>query len=525
MSNVRAEEPANLFSLLFDSVEGEASRSLDQRAIEIYNKAAAELKENGGFLRDYLQDALFAEFKKLDARVQGRKSLGDKIIRWNLNGASADDKEKLILVWATLIKYFPAWKRKRLAMDLGIKVAGDVAEGANLGIVLDMAGQWIKLFANGVFATIGFIADPVIYAFRALVRLLRIAARKMGLAVEEELYGTPKWQTVGDVVSLTLFSLAAVALVGCLISGPVGITVGWFLALSALCITAYFDYVCQERLAEEKYLEAKQFREEMEERYQEELRKEDALRQEEQNFHVRDMRVGGAEDDVENDEDGIPLHYFSANFADDNDVLNFDNSPLAAARVRLEYARFQESIALQEFEKKKYSKRLFLALLIGIAFLVLCGSAAAFAPPAIIPVFLIFAKIASVYLGVVNVGRAINDNFGSKKVQQKEIQIEHPELVAAHRLPHSLSVRHEHGHHEQRPLEIELKSIEKADPSRSPEVHVSEYGMFSHHDHSEHTQGRPTIALLPAKSKGQRSNSSTASDDDDDGDNNKPQLS
>lgn len=61
-----------------------------------------------------------------------------------------------------------------------------------------------------------------------------------------------------------------------------------------------------------------------------------------------------------------------------------------------------------EYESKKNSKRLYFALLIGLSFLLLCGSAAAIAPAFAVGALLNLSSVASIYLSVIAVGRFLN---------------------------------------------------------------------------------------------------------------------
>lgn len=64
------------------------------------------------------------------------------------------------------------------------------------------------------------------------------------------------------------------------------------------------------------------------------------------------------------------------------------------------HASEQEKIDAQKaYKNQKYSRRLFLTLLLGLSLLLVCGSAAAFAPPLLVPVLLITSKAASIFLG------------------------------------------------------------------------------------------------------------------------------
>src|SRR5690606_5047935 len=70
--------------------------------------------------------------------------------------------------------------------------------------------------------------------------------------------------------------------------------------------------------------------------------------------------------------------------------------------------RQTKDAAYAEYQNVKNGKRLFMGLLVGLAVLLVCGSAAAFAPPALVPILFIASKIASAYLGTIAAGRFLN---------------------------------------------------------------------------------------------------------------------
>lgn len=66
----------------------------------------------------------------------------------------------------------------------------DSAYAANIGILIHALGAWIPLLAllsaTGPLATLVLIADPLIYTFRALVRLTRLIGRNFSKVQFEE---------------------------------------------------------------------------------------------------------------------------------------------------------------------------------------------------------------------------------------------------------------------------------------------------------------------------------------------------
>ncbi|MDR3478439.1 MAG: hypothetical protein P4M14_10455 [Gammaproteobacteria bacterium] len=77
--------------------------------------------------------------------------------------------------------------------------------------------------------------------------------------------------------------------------------------------------------------------------------------------------------------------------------------------------------AYDEYQTKKTSKRFFFALVFSISLLVLCTSAAVFAPPAIVPILFLLSKTASACLALIAVGRFRNAHL--KKIDLKAIGI------------------------------------------------------------------------------------------------------
>lgn len=80
--------------------------------------------------------------------------------------------------------------------------------------------------------------------------------------------------------------------------------------------------------------------------------------------------------------------------------LKHDLSPNASPEDRKQLQK-----ALDDYNTKRTSKRLFYGLLIGLTLLLVCGSAAVFAPPALAPILYVVSKIASAYLAGIAIGR------------------------------------------------------------------------------------------------------------------------
>lgn len=235
-------------------------------------------------------------------------------------------------------RLYNSWK-KLSWWDKRITTFTILSEASNIGIVINMISQWCKQIltvAGGIFGSLVYYADPLIYCFKSLVRLTRIVGREVFNApFEEEKNGVHKYQTAADVASLTLFSFAIAFFLGAMIAPPVGITIAWCCALTGLGIVGYFDYSHQEKLAKEKY----------------------------------------------------------HNLVD-------SKAPIEEIHD-----------AHKDYLSKRNSKRLFYGLMIGLTLLLICGSAAVFAPPALAPILYIVSKIASTYLAGIAISRFSNWAF------------------------------------------------------------------------------------------------------------------
>jgi hypothetical protein len=234
-------------------------------------------------------------------------------------------RRKSVLALATKNKY---WRRMVSFFEI-------LAEVSNIGILVEIIAKWIPRFA--VLATSPFIiylmaiADPLIYFFRALIRLTRIVGRNFfGITFVEEKNGTHKYQTLGDIVSLTFFTVAVLLFAFVATTTPIGLTLAWTFGLCGLIPIGYFDYTWPEQQAKEKYK-----------------------------------------------------------------LLLKDRNATPESREK----------ALNEYLELRRAKLFFIALLIGLSLLLICGSAAAFAPPVLVPVLIITSKIASIYLGGIAIGR------------------------------------------------------------------------------------------------------------------------
>lgn len=133
------------------------------------------------------------------------------------------------------------------------------AEASNVGIFLEVLGRWIPPVASFVAATplayLFLIGDPLIYFFRSLIRLTRLVGKNFfNIEFEEDKNGPPhKLHALGDLLSLSCFSLAVVFFCGALVAPPAGITLAWTMGLLGLGFVSLTDYVWPEKQAYKKY--------------------------------------------------------------------------------------------------------------------------------------------------------------------------------------------------------------------------------------------------------------------------------
>jgi len=248
--------------------------------------------------------------------------------------------------------HHPVKIRKNRYWDKTINTFAFFSEAANIGIVIQMISKWwppLMTIGRGVFSSFVAIADPAIYFFKSLIRLTKIVGRAyFDVKFEEEKNGTHKWQTQADIASLSFFTLAIPMFLGLIITGPVGITVAWALALTGLSVVGYFDYFHQEKLALDTYNQK--------------------------------------------------LQKFSDDIADDKK---------SSSSRELQHA-------YRDYVAARNSKWLFVGLLVGLALLLLCGSAAVFAPPALVPLLFITSKVASGFLAFIACARFANWRWSKK---------------------------------------------------------------------------------------------------------------
>lgn len=212
-----------------------------------------------------------------------------------------------------------------------------LAEISNVGIIIEVIAHWSPIFAAmiafGPVAYLTLIADPLIYFFRALIRLTRIIGTTFfNMQFIDSIHLTPKerlQQTIGDVLSLVFFILSICFFAG-LMASPIGITIAWTMGLCGLMVVGYTDHHLPQKAAER---------------------------------HLKALKLS-----------------ISPSKTDINEA-NAYNKGLRSA------------------------KHLYIALLLGLTLLLICGSAAAFAPIAVIPILLTISKIASIYLGIIAVSR------------------------------------------------------------------------------------------------------------------------
>lgn len=229
------------------------------------------------------------------------------------------------------------------------------AQVANIGIVIEIISRWwpaIMTIGAGILHSLTIYADPIIYCLRGLKQLYKFIHRScLGLPFEDDPEEEPpKSQAIAELASLGFFVLAVIFFTGCLISGPVGVTIAWLSGLAGLLIVGKYEYAYQEKLAKERYEDAC-----------------DNLK----------TAINHSDKSVETQKKIIAL-------------------------------REERDRAYQDYQDKSYSKKLYFGLIFGLFFLLVCGSASVFAPPFLAPVLFYAAKVASLYLACINIGRFTN---------------------------------------------------------------------------------------------------------------------
>jgi hypothetical protein len=129
-----------------------------------------------------------------------------------------------------------------------------LAHAANfMGVGVHLAGQYLPVIEL-LFGPIARVADPLIYCFRAIERIIRYVGRnKFGIKFEEEKYGPPHpKQDNADIIVTAMFILAIVFFA--FHTTPFLLSAAWFLGIAGVSISGYFDHRYPENLAREKYL-------------------------------------------------------------------------------------------------------------------------------------------------------------------------------------------------------------------------------------------------------------------------------
>lgn len=275
----------------------------------------------------------------------------------------------MIHVFASCFKKMIKFKKwaKKSPWDTTLLIFGFLSEAANIGIVIEIVAKWwpaLLTLGHGLFSYIVFYSDPIIYFFKALYRVTRITGRKyFNISFEEEKNGVHPWQTAGDILSLSLYVLAIPFFFGAVISGPIGITVGWSIAFCGLSVVAFFDYRYQTITAKQQYELA------------------------EANF----MLIAPSSE--------ITPELTAQNTANEK----------------------KKSILYEEYKNKRNSYYSYLGLLFGLACLLICGSAALCVPAATASVLHIISKTASVYLAGIALVRFKNWLSSSQEESENDI--------------------------------------------------------------------------------------------------------
>lgn len=278
-------------------------------------------------------EKLIESYKVDDSSVDAKKALLEAA-----NASTSEDAVESNDVPPHLQKKKKRWQR-------AVSTFNALADASNIGIVISMISKaWpaIMTVGGGILGSISWMTDGLIYTFRSLSEATRIIGKKFfgmnqenNCPFEEEKNGVHPIQTPLQLLSTGLYAVAVALMFGAIIASPVGIALGWGLALTGLSIATYLNYVRPANLAKEKYTQLK----------------------EDPNANPNEVKA--AEDD---------------------------------------------------YHEKQKAKLVFVGILLGVAALMLCGTIAVFAPPALVPALLIISKLASAYLVVLNSYRVYDGN-------------------------------------------------------------------------------------------------------------------
>lgn len=83
--------------------------------------------------------------------------------------------------------------------------------------------------------------------------------------------------------------------------------------------------------------------------------------------------------------------------------LQKNTDPTIFQKLQMEFRQ-----AIEDYEEKRDAKRLYIALLIGLVLLCICGSIAAIVPPALLPFFLTLKYFGTAMIFLINIGRFLN---------------------------------------------------------------------------------------------------------------------
>ena len=148
-------------------------------------------------------------------------------------------------------------KKKNHYWQRAVDTFSILAEASNIGIAVKVVASWIPAISavGSAFGALAAIADPLIYCFRALIRITRVIGREcFDITLDEEENGKRhRWQTAGDLASLALFAIAIPLFFGLMITSPVGVTIAWVLAISGIGVSSYFDYHHPAKVAKQQY--------------------------------------------------------------------------------------------------------------------------------------------------------------------------------------------------------------------------------------------------------------------------------
>ncbi|HVE43517.1 MAG TPA: hypothetical protein VNC84_00060 [Gammaproteobacteria bacterium] len=298
------------------------------------------------------------------------------------------------------VEWFVAKLRKRA--EFFVTLFAVCAEVCNIGLGVRVATNLVPFLmtlpgVGPVLDLIVVILDTCIYVFRAFVRLALLAARHIGIVVDDEKYGAHPHQTKTDLFALFLFvaavSIKVLSVLGIILTGPVSTPIVWALGTTACAIIWITDYCFTASQAGKAADKAQtDLTRALEEAKHFIKNKKDALPQ----YNPPSANTRGAfEHQCQN---GFLI----------KDTHNDVTRTFEAAMKKVKATEQTYNTIKKEATAKKNSQRLYFVILIGVVLLVVLGTLAPIIPAALVPLSAFFGKAGAILLALVNIARITN---------------------------------------------------------------------------------------------------------------------